>query len=193
MSMTTAAAAAEEKLFGEALSCSLILPVRLRAALNGTTGLFTAAAAEALLHSVAQVEDSHPEEKGSDERGPQELAMQRMEAKLDLLVGLIGRLLASEGGAGAPRPLRWSYCGLCVTLPGAWVEGDSGLLSLPVAGWLPQPLELPVQVLATAAADNGELRLWLAVEPLTHSLAEALKRHIFRQHRRAIAEERRAH
>lgn len=191
--MNPSATAAEEKLFGESLSCTLAAPVSLRALVDATDAAAMAAAAPMLLQSVALIEDSQPDDKGGEEHTPADTSLQRIEAKLDLLTGLVARLLAGGNGAGLPRSLRWSPPGLCVTLPGAWHEGDAAVISLPVAAWLPQKLELPVRILATEPADNGEQQLWLAVEPLTDALDEALKRHLFRLHRRAVAEERRGH
>lgn len=186
---TLAPAQADARLFGDVLSCELRLPVRMHASLQPLARSHSLAA-EGLLRAVALVENTHAEDAG-DDHGAQELALQRIEAKLDLLLGLVGRLQAVEPEAVDEKSVRWSHLGVCVVLPGAWSEGDVALVCLPVASWLPQRLELPVRVLATESVGNEENRLWLAVEPLTETLAEALKRHLFRLHRRAVAEGRR--
>lgn len=180
---------ADAVLFAEVLSCRLQLPVSLRAA---TPTEAHAATAGMLLEGVALVEDHHQEDKPAEEHGPHEHALRRLEAKADLMLALLGRLLRAEQAGDAPEAVHWSSRGLCVTLAGTWGEGATGLLSLPVAAWLPQQLELPVRVLATEPVEAGRQRLWLEVAPLTDTLAEALKRHLFRLHRRAIAIERRA-
>ncbi|WP_267119406.1 PilZ domain-containing protein, partial [Xanthomonas sacchari] len=57
--------------------------------------------------------------------------------------------------------------------------------------WLPDHLELPVRVLAEAAT-AGVVQLWLRFETQPPGLEEALERHLFRLHRRQIADSRRA-
>lgn len=181
----------ERRLFGDALACTLTVPVVLCAGSGAQTGQDLARTAEALLRNIAQVEDNQPEEK-PDEHGTRELALQRLEAKLDLLLGVIGQFFGRDSAADLPRVLRWSHLGFNVVLPGNWQPGNTALLCMPAADWLPQQLVLPVRVLACEPAGDDGLRLWLAVEPLGEGLAEAIKRHLFRLHRRAIAEERRS-
>jgi hypothetical protein len=52
-------------------------------------------------------------------------------------------------------------------------------------------LRLPVEVLA-AETDGDGRRLWLRFEGLGPGLSAALERHLFRVHRREIAERRRS-
>ena len=184
-------AASESRLFGDALTCTLTVPVVLRALPDDAAAAAAAHAAEELLRNISHVEDNQPEDK-PEEHGARELALQRMEAKVDLLLGVVSQLLCRDREIGPPRALRWSPVGVGVVLPGDWQAGDTALLCMPAAAWLPQNLELPVRVLATEPAGSAGRRLWLAVEPLGAPLAEAIKRHLFRLHRRAIAEERRS-
>ncbi|OAX54978.1 PilZ domain-containing protein [Xanthomonas graminis] len=178
---------AETELFHDTLSCELALPADFR--LGNSIGRF--GAGEALLRGLAQVEDLRSED-GGEERSEQPLQLQRMDAKLDLMLVLLGRL-ARQHEEGLPlRPLRWSHRGLRLELgsrSGA-LPGAAGLLRLQPSDWLPDHLELPVQVVAEAASGGG-FHLWLRFETQPPSLQEALERHLFRLHRRQIADSRR--
>ncbi|KLD73077.1 PilZ domain-containing protein [Xanthomonas hyacinthi] len=179
---------AEAELFHDTLSCELALPADFR--LGNSIGRF--GAGEALLRGLAQVEDLRSED-GSEERSEQPLQLQRMDAKLDLMLVLLGRLARQHEEALPLRPLRWSRRGLRLELgsrSGA-VPGAAGLLRLQPSDWLPDHLELPVQVVAEAAAGSG-FYLWLRFETQPPGLEEALERHLFRLHRRQIADSRRA-
>lgn len=147
--------------------------------------------AEALLHSIAIIEDGKVEE--SDERGAHEHALQRVEAKLDLLTSLVATLVSSHRPPPAPRRLQWSAMGACLTAEAdaaSSVPGSNGMFRVQACDWLPEPLELPATVLASVADANGH-HLWLRFQPLPPPLVSAVERHLFRIHRRAVAEARR--
>ena len=55
---------------------------------------------------------------------------------------------------------------------------------------LPQPLELPARLVGTERL-GPECLAWLRFEDLGDALESALERHVFRRHRRAVAEARR--
>ena len=57
--------------------------------------------------------------------------------------------------------------------------------------WLPDHIDLPVVIVAEAANGAGAHYLWLRFEGLSDALEMALERHLFRLHRRQIAEARR--
>ncbi|MDR7192565.1 PilZ domain-containing protein [Luteimonas terrae] len=177
---------ADAQLFGDSLSCDIDLPV----AIEPTSSRGRQAQAVTLLHGLAQIEDLRKEE-GSDEHGDLPLLAQRMDAKLDLILALVGRLAMRADGL-SERPLRWSAAGLRVDLESA---GDlapqtAALIRLQPAAWLPDHLELPARVIARREIPVG-IRLWLAFVDLRPDLVEALDRHLFRLHRRAVAEQRR--
>lgn len=176
-------AAAEHALFGDALGCDEILP----AAFVGGTGPAEGDGA-GVLRALALIEETgEPEREDSDARGA-ELA--RVEAKLDLVLALLGSVLRAQRPDLAPVALRWSRLGACVhaaTAPSA----DTGCLRVALDPRLPQPLELPARVIACEPEGEG-VRLWLSFERLDPALESALERHVFRRHRRAVAEARRS-
>ena len=61
------------------------------------------------------------------------------------------------------------------------------LLVQPIA-WVPQRLELPVRLLAQQREGLNQARVWLRFEPQPASLETALEKHLFRLHRRQLAQ-----
>jgi hypothetical protein len=179
-------AEAEQQLFADALTCSGDFPAAFSPiAPESGTAERAAARSEAALHSIALIEDTQPDEL--DEHGSTELALQRVEAKLNLILDLLGKL-ARRGGDTLPlRAMRWSRRGVALQQPFGTAEAASGFLLIQAVGWLPQPLELPVECLASAATENGETLLYLRFAPRPPSLEAAIERHLFRLHRRQIA------
>lgn len=182
----TAAADADHRLFADTLSCELELPVEVTA----SEGRGRQAQAATLLTSLAQLEDLRKDD--TEEHGDLPLLAQRMDAKLDLILALLGRLASSHGTMQA-RPLRWSRHGLRVDFDDALpplASRQAVVLRLQPAEWLPDHLELPAVVLDQAELARGG-RLWLGFSDLRADLSEAMDRHLFRLHRRQIAEQRR--
>ena len=72
----------------------------------------------------------------------------------------------------------------------ACTEGAPGIVVVQPAAWLSDQIELPATVLAQVQGSHGLHHLWLQFETLNAGLAEAMDRHLFRLHRRQIAEAR---
>lgn len=179
---------AESELFEDTLSCDVLLP----AAFEPGNAAPRPGAAEMLLRSVALVEDARTPDDG-DERGDINQQLQRLEARMDLALVLLGRLLRQTADVPPLRPVRWSRRGLRLELgqrSGA-VPGGHGVVRLQPADWLPDCIELPVQVLAEATNGNGGHYLWLRLQADSDALETALERHLFRLHRRQVANSRR--
>ena len=184
--------ASHEAVFGDALACGELRPVAFVAGSGeAEANRLACMRSEAMLRAIAVVEDSHGREEPED-RGLHDLAVQRIEAKLDLLSALVASLVSRQGGADHVLPLEWSAHGACLTLgdaPGVQV-GQPGMLRVRPCDWLPETLELPATV-AGVDRDEGTHRLWLRFTDHTPALTAALERHLFRIHRRAVAERRR--
>jgi hypothetical protein len=180
---------AETELFEDTLSCDVALPAAFE---PGSTAI-RAGATEMLLRSVALVEDSRGTDGDDDRGGDGNPQLQRLEARMDLALVLLGRLLRQSVQALPLRPVRWSRRGLRLELgqrTGA-VQGSAGIVRLQPADWLPDHIELPVQVLGEATSGNGGVYLWLRLQSTGEALETALERHLFRLHRRQIADSRR--
>ncbi|QSX80068.1 PilZ domain-containing protein [Lysobacter solisilvae] len=184
---TASQAAAHEALFGDALACDEVRPAAfLTGSTSGARLRVDAANGEALLRALAIVEDglrSEEPEPGSDN------TMHRLEAKLDLLTSLVAGLVPAQDTL-ALLPLRWSARGACLRVDTPVPAGSVGTLRVQPVDWLPSTLVLPVRVLACELVD-GLWQLWLRFDSLPPALEAALERHLFRIHRRAIAETRR--
>ncbi|WP_372013714.1 PilZ domain-containing protein [Pseudoxanthomonas sp. 10H] len=187
-SWPAAAGAADAALFDETLVCEAVLP----AAFAPGPGHGQPLQAEALLRGLAQVEDLRGEDGGEEKRGELPALAQRMDAKLDLVLALLGRLVRQSAPVLPALPLRWSARGLRLTLPAdpGLAAGTGGVVRLQPSEWLPDALELPATVSASAAVD-GQFLLWLRFGLLPAALEDALERHLFRMHRREVAARRR--
>ncbi len=180
---------AEHELFGDVLACDAVLPACFGAGAPART-----AQAEALLLGLSQVEDLRSDESGGEEkRGELPLLAQRLDAKLDLVLVMLGRLVRQSSPALPETPLRWSSLGLRLQLPAGTALpalDSAGSARLQPADWLPEDLELPVIVTATDQ-DAQAGWLWLRFPALPPGLEEAMGRHLFRMHRRQVADARR--
>lgn len=183
------ARAAEDALFGDTLACEAVLPAGF---VPG--GAANASRAEALLLGLARVEDLRGgDDAGEDKRGELPLLAQRLDAKLDLVLALLARLVRQSGRPLPPVPLRWSVRGLRLRLPERAeppAAGTAGAVCLQPADWLPDELELPV-VVAACDRTGDAVQVWLRFPDLPEGLEEAMGRHLFRMHRRQVAGARR--
>lgn len=178
---------ADTDLFGDVLSCELPQPVAFVASTLPTQQ----SRAEATLRAIAQMEDLRTEES-ADERGELPQLVQRMDAKLDLTLALIARLVRQSEGSLPLHAVRWSVHGIRIDASEAATTGTRGSVRLQPSDWLPEVIELPATVIACAPSPAGGHSLWLRFHDLSPALEEALDRHLFRLHRRQIAEARRA-
>lgn len=184
--------AARQALFGDALASEEMRPVAvLPAVVDEGRRRLLLMRAEALLRALAVLEDSRAD--GDDERNAADPAMRRLEAKVDLLVSLIGSLMLRDQAADPLRLLRWSSRGAAVEVPtveAGLAPGAAALLRVQPSDALPEAVQLPAQVLAVEPSPAGR-RIWLAFDALPPALLALLERHLFRVHRRAVAESRR--
>lgn len=183
-------AAARERLFGDILALQEIRAATfLPGPLDHATLDRMALQGESLLHALAVVDDSAPRSEDSEQ--PADAALQRLEAKLDVLTLLIAGIAATQGVQDPLLALHWSAHGAELEARGEIAAGSTGRFRVSASDWLPTPLLLPATVIATAPEHDNVARIWLQFGPLSPSFAEALERHVFRIHRREVAERRR--
>lgn len=182
------AATAGETLFGEALACGEARPAAfLPGVLDNMAMQSIGARGEALLHALAVVEDAG---RGEEPEQSTDHALLRIEAKLDLLTALVASTVTSAD-ADPVQLLQWSARGACLSIDAPLPVGTSGHFRVQPADWLPSSLILPATVLACDADADGSTRAWLRFGAMSAALQAALERHLFRVHRRAVAESRR--
>lgn len=177
---------AEHVLFDGALTCDAVLPARFDAGRR----VVMQAPSEALLKGLATAEDVRGDDP--EERKEATPSQQRIEAKLDLVLSLLGRLARRHEEALPVVALRWSHRGVRLDLaaPVASTAGTPGIVTLQPAVWLSDQIELPATVVGQVEGSQGTHHLWLQFDALSAGLAEAMDRHLFRLHRRQIAEAR---
>ncbi|WP_334180001.1 PilZ domain-containing protein [Pseudoxanthomonas sp.] len=175
---------AEHTLFDGALTCDVVLPARFDAGRRAVMQ----APSEALLKGLAVAEDVRGDDP--EERKEATPTQQRIEAKLDLVLSLLGRLARRHEDSLPVTALRWSHRGirLDVASTTALASGTQGIVTIQPATWLSDQIELPAVVMDHVEGSEGQHHLWLQFEGLNAGLAEAMDRHLFRLHRRQIAE-----
>lgn len=178
------ATSADRQLFDDTLSNELVLPLGLEPLRPASL-----AGSEMRLRAIALVEDGRSDD--SEERSELSATVHRLEAKLDLLLGLSASLAALHRPPLPPANVRLSARGLRVELPAsATLPSPLAAVTIQAADWLPDPVLLPARLLATATGDGSQY-LWLAFDNLSDGLQTELERYVFRLHRRQIASSRR--
>ncbi|MDQ3206506.1 MAG: PilZ domain-containing protein [Pseudomonadota bacterium] len=185
------AEAAREALFGDSLACEETRPAAFAVGcLDLAAAKMASARAEGLLRALAIVEDSRIDD--TEDHGAGDLALHRIEAKVDLLMTMMATLSQGSDRHDPARAVRWSAIGACLQSAGEVAPGTQGIFRIQPSDWLPESLVLPATVLNhSSEGAGGESLLWLRFGALAPNLQSELERHLFRVHRRAIAEQRR--
>lgn len=143
----------------------------------------------AVLQSVAAMEEG-VSSRLREEQPELHHELERLGARLDLLLDMVGRLL-QQPEAIVPRPAVMAVERLRFpTVAGEVEAGQAGLLRLFLHPAVPQPLALPGHIVSVTS--SGPESGWAEFQPLPMStrLRDALGQHVFRHHRRMIAEQR---
>lgn len=134
----------------------------------------------ALLQALAMLEASHT---ASEENTQQPWA--RLEAKVDLALALLGKLLQAYAQVPDPVPVTLAANGI------EWLSAhDPGtaqgiLVSLWLSPSLPQPIVLPARI-ANVGKEGLHWRIHAEFQHISVETREWLERTVFRYHRRAI-------
>ncbi|MDE2049974.1 MAG: PilZ domain-containing protein [Gammaproteobacteria bacterium] len=119
-----------------------------------------------------------------DENSPYAADLMRMERKMNLLLDLVGQILASSRPRPAPAYVRFNALGAVwrgtAPLPEA---GAQGILEVHLHDCLAQPLRLPGRVTNVTPDGNVKARFL----PLGETIADLIEKMAFRRHRRQIA------
>ncbi len=133
-----------------------------------------------LLRVLNLMQPNTPREMGA------EASAARLEAKLDLVLHLLARVLGGGEPAPAPAAITLSAEGCRGTVAEALQTGEHCLVRLYPEPSLALPLDIPAVVTVTAG-DVTELR-WL---DMPEAVGEAWEQWLFIQHRRAVQVQRR--
>jgi hypothetical protein len=122
-----------------------------------------------------------------DEQGERSQELQRVEAKLDLLLALVSELVREERAPGQELPLKLGAGGLSWMGSGAApAPGQYVWIELALDPFLPGPLPLPAKVLEV---EKG-LEVFTVLAAFVgqdEELRELLQKVLFRYHRRTVA------
>lgn len=119
-----------------------------------------------------------------DEHDEVQQELRRLDLKLNLLIALVGDLLAGQGRLPASVPVRLTPETIRCQA-GASAPDERVLVSLYLNPVIPRPLQLPGLVEAVA-----EGTATIVFEGLSQGVRDSLEKFIFRQHRRAVAQSR---
>lgn len=135
-----------------------------------------------LLQVYAALEEQGAVDKTED-KGLQPADILRIEAKLNLLLDLMGQLLAAQNPRPAPVLVRFNALGAQWHPQVAPRPGEQGQLEIWLRDSLPQPLVL-VTRMTTIAADGS---VTASIEPPGEAVADFINKLAFRRHRRQVA------
>ncbi len=139
-----------------------------------------------LLRILAVIEE--PISEPGEERAAAEL--QVLNAKLDVLIELTGRLLSAQEDVPPEVPVRLRATGMEWFEPQPPAAGQRILLELFLSRHYPTPLRLAARVVTSSPADATS-RIVAHFETQDESTRDWLEKRIFRHHRRMIAQRRR--
>jgi hypothetical protein len=162
-----------------------LLPVRWRPLPGPVTDLQAQQLAERNLR-VLQACDALEEQgrlEKSDEQSPHSADLMRLDLKLNLLLDVVGQLLAASQQRAEPVQIRLNAMGAHFAWSQALAQGAHGILELTLRDIVVQPLHLPAEVVSGAAAGQVRVR-FLA---LGENVADHIEKLVFRRHRRKIA------
>jgi hypothetical protein len=119
-----------------------------------------------------------------DESSPHAADLMRVELKVNLLLDLVGQILASNRPRPPPVPVRFNAQGVVWRSSGPLPEaGAQGVAEIYLHDCLAEPLRLPGRV--SNVTPDGHVKVRFA--PVGEAVADLLEKLAFRRHRRQIA------
>lgn len=137
-----------------------------------------------VLVAVSALMDRRSDISEDDSPLTQEVA--RLDAKLNVLMEIVNRLLLPQSGLPPRISLRFNASGAVLPWDGLPAVGQTALLKIHFDACRALPLELPAVRLAGPTDGKG----FLGFEGLSEPVRDGLERLVFRQHRRQVAEAR---
>lgn len=143
-----------------------------------------------VLEAVAAIEEQS-RDRLADDQAELHQELHRLDAKIQLLLDMVARLLRSHDRLPREHLLHIAVDAIDVCTEADIAVGDEGTLHLHLHPAIPAALMLRGRITAESEDSDGR---WLRFEltPLAGLEAEAMSRHVFRHHRRSIAAARQA-
>jgi len=172
----------------EELAYEDVLPVRWRAATGQPSEAFRRSCMEGnlkILQAAAALEDHGQPEKNKQDDHPQYHAdIVRLDMKINLLLEMVGQLLAANQPRPEAMPVRFNKLGAVWTNKGAPpVANSTGLLEL----YLKECVAEPLRMLGRIASVGQDGRVKMQFDPVGQAVADLLEKLAFRRHRRQVA------
>jgi hypothetical protein len=163
-----------------------VLPLLWRAQAHATDRDTAAGYSERnarLLQAREAMDQLGPVDK-PDESAPHAADLMRVELKVNLLLDLVGQILASNRPRPPPVPVRFNAQGVVWRSSGPLPEaGAQGVAEIYLHDCLAEPLRLPGRV--SNVTPDGHVKVRFA--PVGEAVADLLEKLAFRRHRRQIA------
>lgn len=172
----------------EELAYEDTLPLRFRAATTPISDNFRRSSAESNLKilqaATALEEHSQPEKNKQDDYSQFHADIIRLDTKLNMLIEMVGQLLAAQQPRPESMPVRFNKLGAVWTHKGTPPAVNStGLLEVFLKECVAEPLRL-VGRIASVGQDG---RTKMQFEPMNQTVADLLEKLAFRRHRRQVA------
>ncbi len=137
-----------------------------------------------VLQACAALEEHSTGEK-PEENSPHSADLVRIDLKINLLLDLVGKILASSHPRPKPLPIRFNALGATFRAPTNAVPkpGSQGVLEIYLHDALAEPVRLHGRV--TKSEPNGEVNLKFAAPG--DATADLIEKLAFRRHRRKVA------
>jgi len=127
--------------------------------------------------------EEHGQTEKPDDESPHSADIMRLDFKLNLLLDLVGQLIAASQPRARPLPIRFNAMGATWKPVEPLAPGANGILEITLKELIVQPLHLPSEVVAATAREQARVR-FLA---LGETVADHIEKLVFRRHRRKIA------
>lgn len=141
------------------------------------------------LKALAALNEGAPE---AGEEIPQTAAeLQRLDLKLNLLLEIVGQLLASQRTLPAPTQVRLGHAGIEWLAHDCPLSGAQVCIEVYLRSELPSPLKfhgIAVPVDSAEGSSSAGQRVQARFVGLSAALQDDLEKFIFRRHRRSIAQ-----
>ena len=163
-----------------------VLPVVFRRLSSPLDGSQLASLAERnlrTLHACAALEEHGPHDKSSED-SPHAADLLRIDLKVNLLLDMVGALVAASQSRPAAVPVRFNAHGIVWEAAAeAPAPGAHGLVEI----YLKDCLVTPLTLLGKVDDGPAERHVHVRFEATAESVADQLERFVFRRHRRQVA------
>jgi len=162
-----------------------LLPVRWRPLpqqVDDATALHYAERNMRVLQACDALEE-HGQLDKSDDDAPHSADLRRLDFKLNLLLDLVGQLLAASQPRARQLPIRFNAMGATWPAVEPLAAGAHGILEITLKDLIVQPLHLPAEIVGVTP--GGETRARFLA--LGETVADHIEKLVFRRHRRKIA------